>query len=349
MRALLTPELVPRLGVVLFKPGRELMHLFASGRVLVEREPENMARLPSGRIPDAQQPLLEDASLHTFFTDERVITAAGGMAGLEFWLRQRIKKCQYPVSDYHHAELTTLWHPPGALVVCWHCDNKLRGQTTERLQALALSNVAEWIVDTVLVGLGYNKERPLSLAELCWWAVQSGVADAVTEGMAQRALRLPDEPLLSVYRESDIVPMPPATSIMQEKARPVDTLPARRSDSLDVETKKPILTLTVDPESPESFMLRPKRRRWINETYTRWVKTQPCVCCNKPADDPHHLIGHGQGGMGTKAHDLFVIPLCRAHHNELHADPVAFEAKYDDQLVLVFRVIDRALAIGVLA
>lgn len=167
------------------------MHLFASGRVLVEREPENMARLPSGRIPDARQPLLEDASLHTFFTDERVITAAGGMAGLEYWLRQRVKKCQYPVSDYHHAELTTLWHPPGALVVCWHCDNKLRGQSTERLQALALSNVAEWIVDTVLVGLGYNKERSLSLAELCWWAVQSGVADAVTEGMAQRALRLP--------------------------------------------------------------------------------------------------------------------------------------------------------------
>ncbi|EPS9349003.1 DUF968 domain-containing protein [Citrobacter freundii] len=349
MRALLTPEMVPRLGVVLFKPGRELMPLFASGRVLVEREPENMARLPSGRIPDAQQPLLEDPSLHTFFTDERVITAAGGMSGLEFWLRQRIKKCQYPFSDYHHAELTTLWHPPSALVVCWHCDNKLRGQTTERLQALALNNVAEWIIDTVLAGLGYNKERSLSLAELCWWAVQSGVADAVTEGMAQRALRLPDEPLLSVYRESDIVPMPPATSIMQEKVRPIETLPARRSDSLDVETQKPILTLTVDPESPESFMLRPKRRRWVNETYTRWVKTQPCVCCNKPADDPHHLIGHGQGGMGTKAHDLFVIPLCRAHHNELHADPVAFEAKYDDQLVLVFRVIDRALAIGVLA
>jgi hypothetical protein len=131
-------------------------------------------------------------------------------------------------------------------------------------------------------------------------------------------------------RESDIVPSASATSLVQEKA-------------------KKILTLSVDPESPESFMLRPKRRRWVNETYTRWVKTQPCVCCNKPADDPHHLIGHGQGGMGTKAHDLFVIPLCRAHHNELHADPVAFEAKYDDQLVLVFRVIDRALAIGVLA
>ncbi|EIH5818431.1 DUF968 domain-containing protein, partial [Escherichia coli] len=129
---------------------------------------------------------------------------------------------------------------------------------------------------------------------------------------------------------SDLVPSVPATSIIQDKA-------------------KKVLVLKVDPESPESFMLRPKRRRWVNEKYTRWVKTQPCACCGKPADDPHHLIGHGQCGMGTKAHDLFVLPLCRKHHDELHADTVAFEEKYGSQLELIFRFIDRALAIGVLA
>ncbi|WP_208487439.1 DUF968 domain-containing protein, partial [Escherichia coli] len=134
----------------------------------------------------------------------------------------------------------------------------------------------------------------------------------------------------SVTRESDLVPSVPATSIIQDKA-------------------KKVLALKVEPESPESFMLRPKRRRWVNEKYTRWVKTQPCACCGKPADDPHHLIGHGQGGMSTKAHDLFVLPLCRKHHDELHADTVAFEEKYGSQLELIFRFIDRALAIGVLA
>ncbi|WP_250188277.1 DUF968 domain-containing protein [Escherichia coli] len=88
-------------------------------------------------------------------------------------------------------------------------------------------------------------------------------------------------------------------------------------------------------------------------TYQRFavakIKTQPCACCGMPADDPHHLIGHGQGGMGTKAHDLFVLPLCRKHHDELHTDTVAFEEKYGSQLELIFRFIDRALAIGVLA
>ena len=55
------------------------------------------------------------------------------------------------------------------------------------------------------------------------------------------------------------------------------------------------------------------------------------------------------GGMGTKAHDLFVLPLCRKHHDELHADTAAFEEKYGSQLELIFRFIDRALATGVLA
>lgn len=62
------------------------------------------------------------------------------------------------------------------------------------------------------------------------------------------------------------------------------------------------------------------------------------ACAVNPANDPHHLIGHGQGGMGTKAHDLFVIPLCRAHHDALHADTVAFEEKHGSQLVLLFRL-----------
>lgn len=159
---------------------------------------------------------------------------------------------------------------------------------------------------------------------------QERLADVIPESVAHKGLRLPDANIRSVMRESDIVPSASATRLVQEKA-------------------KKILTLSVDPESPESFMLRPKRRRWISEKYTRWVKSQLCACCGKQADDPHHLIGHSQGGMGTKAHDLWVLPLCRKHHDELHADTPAFEDKYGSQLELIFRFIDRALAIGVLA
>lgn len=113
-------------------------------------------------------------------------------------------------------------------------------------------------------------------------------------------------------------------------------------------TANTLIKLDADPESPESFMLRPKRRRWENAEYTRWVKSQECACCNRQADDPHHIIGHGQGGMGIKAHDLFVIPLCRAHHDELHRDVRAFEDKYGSQILLLFRFLDYAIAVGVI-
>lgn len=165
-------------------------------------------------------------------------------------------------------------------------------------------------------------------------------------------MTLPSEPFQSVYKESDIVPSVPATSILHKKLNTGDAPTTKRQDKSHAHPEpqhRNILTLKVDPDSPESFMLRPKRRRWVNEKYTRWVKTQPCACCGCQADDPHHLIGHGQGGMGTKAHDLFVLPLCRKHHDELHRDPVAFEEKYGSQPELIFRFIDRALAIGVLA
>ncbi len=245
-------------------------------------------------------------------------------------LPRRQKGCQWPHSDWHSENMTTMRHAPGAIRLCWHCDNQLRDQFTERLESMATDNCARWVLSVVRRDLGFDDSHVVTMPELCWWLVRNDLADALPESAARKALRLPKPVVPSVTRESDLVPSVPATSIIQDKA-------------------KKVLALKVDPESPESFMLRPKRRRWVNEKYTRWVKTQPCACCGKPADDPHHLIGHGQGGMGTKAHDLFVLPLCRKHHDELHADTVAFEEKYGSQLELIFRFIDRALAIGVLA
>lgn len=352
MRALLTPEVVPRLGVVLLKPGKELMRLFSAGRVLVESEPENMVRLPTGRVPDARQPLAEDEALIPFFTDERVIRAAGGLSGLEHWLERNACECQYPHSDYHHHELVTMRHAPGAMMLCWHCDNRLREQSTELLAGIARRNVIDWIIDTVLVGLRFNRERELSIAELCWWAVYVGVVDAIPEALAARALQLPYEPFPAVYRESDIVAADNRPSVvLQGKAKAAGERkkcsPVGNQHVMQ-EQQPNVLALSADPESPESFMLRPKRRRWENEKYTRWVKSQPCECCRRPADDPHHVIGYGMGGTATKAHDLFVFPLCRECHDKLHADVAAFEQKYGTQLELLFRFLDRTLAIGVI-
>ncbi|PXW49729.1 uncharacterized protein DUF968 [Grimontella sp. AG753] len=329
MRALLKPVVIPELGLVAFRPGSQLLPHFHRGRMLIENEPERLSDLPSGEIPPADQPLAEDPALHSVFVNEAVLRRAGGLSGLEDWLL-RENSCQWPHESWHAENITTMRHAPGVIRLCWHCDNLLRNQHSSAVEVIALANCAAYILTAVRRELGFDDTHSLTLPELCWWLARNGLADVIPETAARQVLRLPKPVIQSVTRESDLVPTRGPSEIVQE-------------------TAKKILALRIDPETPESFMLRPKRRRWENPTYTRWVKAQRCACCNNPADDPHHVIGHGQGGMGTKAHDLFVLPLCRAHHDELHRDPVAFEAKYGSQLTLLFRFIDHALAIGVIA
>jgi len=65
-----------------------------------------------------------------------------------------------------------------------------------------------------------------------------------------------------------------------------------------------------------------KVKQFRSKKYLVWVKSLPCSICGAPADDAHHLIGVGNmGGMGTKASDVLVMPLCRGCHTELHREP----------------------------
>jgi len=314
----------------MFRPGVSLLPYFRRGRMLLENEPERLSGMPNGELPPAEQPLAEDPALAGVFENESVLRRAGAINGLESWLESGTG-CQWPHESWHDENMTTMRHAPGAIRLCWHCDNILREHSTEQLAGIARANCAAYILTTARRELGFDDSHSLTLPEFCWWLARNGLADVLPEEAARQVLLMPKPVIKSVTRELDLVPgMPQAREIVEEVA-------------------KQVLALRIDPETPESFMLRPKRRRWENEKYTRWVKAQQCMCCNNPADDPHHLIGHGNGGMGTKAHDLFVIPLCRAHHDALHADTVAFEEKYGSQLVLLFRFLDRALAIGVLA
>ncbi|MGF6424524.1 hypothetical protein ABIE11_004060 [Lelliottia sp. 489] len=339
MRALLKPVIARELGVVLLKPGRELMELFTAGRILIERQPESMAEYQTGRVPDARQPLEDNEQLRSFFLNEKVLIAAGGISGLDYWLlKYGGGNCQYAHSDYHYHELTIMHHEPGSILLCGYCDNQLREQRTEALAELARRNLIAFVLDSIRICLGIDKSREISLAELSWWAVRKSVTDALPECCAREVLRLPEES--EIGRESDITPAVTATSILGELVSAVD-LP----DTLT----EPLVVVIVDPAPPQSFMRRPKRLRWENRDYLNWVKTQPCECCQQQSDDPQHLIGWGQGGMATKAHDIFSIPLCRKHHTELHNDRLAFERKYGSQLEMIKNVLDRAFALGVLA
>ncbi|EPU8117164.1 TPA: DUF968 domain-containing protein, partial [Escherichia coli] len=298
MRVLLRPVLVPELRLVVLKPGRESIQIFHNPRVLVEPEPKSMCGLPSGVVPAVRQPLAEDKSLLPFFSNERVIRAAGGAGALSDWLLRHIKSCQWPHGDYHHSETVIHRYGTGAMVLCWHCDNQLCDQTSESLEQLAHQNLSAWMIDVIRHAISGTQERELSLAELSWWAVCNQVADALPESVLCRSLGLPVEKIRSVYRESDIVPgEQTATSILKQRTKNI-ALPLHVHQQQPPLQEKTLVSIAVDPESPAQYLQRQKPQREEMPVYTRWVKTQKCMTCGNQADDPHHIIGHGLGGMG---------------------------------------------------
>jgi len=69
-------------------------------------------------------------------------------------------------------------------------------------------------------------------------------------------------------------------------------------------------------------LARPKQKAFRSKKYLNWVKTLACcMCYNEQASDAHHAIGMKLGGMGTKAPDSEVMPLCRKCHSEMHNKP----------------------------
>ncbi|HGG2623016.1 TPA: DUF968 domain-containing protein [Yersinia enterocolitica] len=341
MRALLTPFIQRELGLVFLKPGPDLMP-YMSGRLLVASEPEEFKSLPAGRLPFIDQQLANDPRLLPFFEHERVIRAAGGPQVLGTWV-QRLKECQWHASDDTHvSNLTTLRYGQSWICLCWHHDNKLREQTLPRLKQLATSNLITWVIETVRGYFRFAEGHQLTLPELCWWAVVNEVYDLLPDSIARSSLHMPPAVIeTGGTKESDITWSPAPKEVVAKKV-------AKAKPPVEVAVK-PVLTLKVDPESPESQMLIPKLRRWENRRYLQWVKSQPCCGCGDGGCDPHHIIGYGQGGMATKAHDLFTFPLCRNCHDELHANQRAWEEKHGSQIVLLFRFMDRSIGMGALA
>ncbi|EDX36885.1 conserved hypothetical protein, partial [Escherichia coli 101-1] len=273
MRVLLRPVPVPELGLVVLKPGRESMQVFHNPRVLVEPEPKSMRGLPSGVVPAVRQPLAEDKSLLPFFSNERVIRAAGGAGALSDWLLRHIKSCQWPHGDYHHSETVIHRYGTGAMVLCWHCDNQLRNQTSESLGQLAHQNLSAWMIDVIRHAMNGTQERELSLAELCCWASVNDVVDAMTENMARRILKLPGEKIRSVYRESDIVPgEQTAISILKQLTKNIAPLPHAHQQQ-NPPQEKTVVSIAVDPESPAQYLQRQKPQREEMPVYPPTVNT----------------------------------------------------------------------------
>ena len=68
----------------------------------------------------------------------------------------------------------------------------------------------------------------------------------------------------------------------------------------------------------KSVLALPEPKRLRDKQHLRFVARQPCLVCGREPCDPHHLRFAQPRGLGQKVSDEFTVPLCRAHHRELH-------------------------------
>lgn len=74
--------------------------------------------------------------------------------------------------------------------------------------------------------------------------------------------------------------------------------------------------IPIDVTANLAFPKEPVRKR--SKAHLLFVREQPCLVCRQSPCDAHHLKFAQPRTLGRKVSDQFTVPLCRAHHHELH-------------------------------
>jgi hypothetical protein len=70
----------------------------------------------------------------------------------------------------------------------------------------------------------------------------------------------------------------------------------------------------------KSVLILSEPARVRDKQHLRFVAAQPCLLCGAAPSDAHHIRYAQPRAMSRKVSDEFTVPLCRAHHNELHRE-----------------------------
>ncbi|MGY4427457.1 hypothetical protein ACVWY2_009906 [Bradyrhizobium sp. JR6.1] len=81
-------------------------------------------------------------------------------------------------------------------------------------------------------------------------------------------------------------------------------------------TEAPLRGPSAAPEAALAHPKEPARKR--SKAHLVFVREQPCLVCRQTPCDPHHLKFAQPRALGRKVSDEYTVPLCRAHHHELH-------------------------------
>lgn len=102
----------------------------------------------------------------------------------------------------------------------------------------------------------------------------------------------------------------------------VDQAPALEASEEPLRTATSGTEAALQPALPaahEVGLARPKEPlRKRSKVHLLFVREQPCLVCQQAPSDAHHLKFAQPRALGRKVSDEFTVPLCRAHHHELH-------------------------------
>jgi hypothetical protein len=104
-------------------------------------------------------------------------------------------------------------------------------------------------------------------------------------------------------------------------------------------TDEEVVQPAVEIINPVAFSEPITRRRTVlakticvrEKEHRRFVATQPCLICGRSPADAHHLRFVQPRALGRKVSDEFTVPVCRAHHREIHShgDEVSWWKRID--------------------
>ena len=77
-------------------------------------------------------------------------------------------------------------------------------------------------------------------------------------------------------------------------------------------------TRIADGTHPVRGRVTAKTIRLRDKDHRQYVSRQPCLVCGRTPADAHHLRFAQPRALGRKVSDEFTVPVCRAHHRELH-------------------------------
>ena len=128
--------------------------------------PSNTAGFPDrGKVPDARQPLSVDRSLVLYrSTCHRQLREV--LRGWSDGLARAVRAMpESAMRDITTSKQSSQGKIQCSVLLCWHCDNKLRDEPDPVIKEIVSRNVIDSVIDMVPFLLGCTWERTLSPVE----------------------------------------------------------------------------------------------------------------------------------------------------------------------------------------